>query len=263
VPIAEAIWLSFTNWGGFSSPHWIGLANYSQLLHDPQFKDALVHNLEILIALPLWVFLPYAIAYVLQSRIPGWRFFRIAFFLPTVFSPVVIGTYYGIVLAPQGAFDTFLHGIGLGGLAQAWLDDPKLTLIVVIAIIIWSTFGIGVLIYLGGLSNLDHEQIAAARVDGANGWQVQRHIVFWQMLPLVEFWSIIVLVASFTSFFPLIFALTNGGPGTSTYTVDFDIYQEAFTSGRLGYASAIGVTLLLIMVFIGLLQTRILRGRTR
>lgn len=259
----DALHLSTTNWDGFGSPESVGLENFTDLLHDERFKEALLHNLAIVASMPIWIGLPYGIAWALHRKVRGWKFFRFAFFLPVVLSPVVIGVYYGIVLKPDGPFNSLLSTIGLGGLAREWLNDPSLALPVVISIIIWSTFGIGVLIFLSGLSSLDTEQIDAARVDGASPWQVQRHVVFWQLLPVIEFWAVLIVIASFTAFFPLIYTLTHGGPGYSTYTVDFDLYQEAFTSGRLGYASAIGVVLLGIIVAVGGLTLAALRWRRR
>jgi ABC-type sugar transport system permease subunit len=246
-PAGDAVRLAFTSWDGFSSPQSVGLENFSDLLHDKHFKEALLHNLAIVAAMPIWIGLPYGVAWALHRKVFGWKFFRFAFFLPVVLSPVVIGVYYGIVLKPDGAFNDLLSTVGLGFLGHEWLNDPSLTLIVVIAIIIWSTFGIGVLIFLSALSNLDTEQIDAARVDGASGSQIQRHVIFWQLLPVIEFWAILIVIASFTAFFPLIYTLTHGGPGYSTYTVDFDLYQEAFSAGRLGYAAAIGVLLVIII----------------
>jgi ABC-type sugar transport system permease subunit len=260
-PAGDAIHLSLTNWDGFSTPQSVGLENYSDLLHDQRFKEALIHNLLIVASMPVWIGLPYAIAWALHREIRGWRFFRFAFFLPVVFSPVVIGVYYGIVLNPDGPLNSALESTGLGFLAHEWLNDPSLTLGVVIAIIIWSTFGIGVLIFLSGLANLDTEQIDAARVDGASPWQVQRHVIFWQLLPVIEFWAVLIVIASFTAFFPLIYTLTQGGPGTSTYTVDFDLYQEAFSLGRLGYASAIGVVLLAVIAAVATSTLGLLRWR--
>lgn len=262
-PATEAVRLSFTSWDGFTSPVSVGFENFTQLLHDKRFKEALVHNLLIVASMPVWIGLPYGIAWALHSKIRGWKFFRFAFFLPVVLSPTVIGVYYGIVLKPDGPFNGLLDSIGLGFLATEWLNNPSIALPVVISIIIWSTFGIGVLIFLSGLSSLDREQIDAAKVDGASPWQVQRHVVFWQLLPVIEFWAILILIASFTAFFPLIYTLTGGGPGYSTYTVDFDLYQEAFTSGRLGYASAIGVVQLLVIAALGGLTVALLRRRRR
>jgi ABC-type sugar transport system permease subunit len=261
LPIVDAVHLSFTDWDGFSSPKWVGLDNFEALVQDERFRGALLHTLEILLAMPVWVLLPYAVAWGLHTGIPGWRFFRFAFFIPVVLSPVVIGVYYGVVLQPEGPFNELLRVFGLGGVARAWLNDPGSAMVVVIAIIIWSSFGVGVLIFLSGLANLDTEQIDAARVDGASAWQIQRHVIFWQLLPVIEFWTILIMIATFTAFFPLIYSLTGGGPGSSTYTVDFALYREAFTNGNLGYASSIGVALLLVMAVIGALQLKMLRGR--
>lgn len=262
-PLGDAIRLAFTSWDGFSAPQGIGIDNFEELLDDSRFKESLLHNLIIAATLPIWVAVPYAIAWGLQAKIWGWRFFRLAFFLPAVLSPVVFGLYYGLVLKPDGPLNSALRSIGLGGLAREWLNDPGLTLAVVIAILIWAIFGVGVLIFLSALSSLDREVIDAAHVDGASGWQIQRHVVFWQLLPVIEFWTILIIIVSFTSVFPLIYTLTQGGPGFSTYTVDFDLYQEAFTGGNLGYASAIGVVLLVVIAIVAGLTMALLRARRR
>jgi len=262
-PAIDAVHLAFTSWDGFSAPKGVGLQNFSDLLSDRHFKEALLHNLAIVAAMPLWVGIPYGVAWALHREVRGWRFFRFAFFLPVVLSPVVIGVYYGIVLKPDGPLNDLLSSMGLGLLGAEWLNDPHLTLPVVIAIIIWSTFGIGVLIFLSGLSALDTEQVDAARVDGASPWQVQRHVIFWQMLPVIEFWAVLIVIVSFTGVFPLIYTLTHGGPGYATYTVDFDLYQEAFSAGRLGYAAAIGVLLVAAIALVGALVLAALRLRRR
>ncbi len=263
IPIADAIRLSFTSWDGFSSPRWIGLDNFEGLLHDERFKSSLSHTLLILAAIPIWVLVPYGIAWRLYAGIPGWRFFRLAFFIPVALSPAVIGVYYGIVLGLHGPLNELLRQVGLGGFAREWLNDPSIAMPIVIAILIWWTFGMGVLIFLAGLTSLDRELIDAAHVDGANGWQVQRHVVFWQLLPVVEFWAILTVIISFTAVFPLIYSLTRGGPGNATYTVDYTLYVEAFGNGHLGYASAIGVTLLVVMAIVGTALILILRKTPR
>lgn len=262
-PTGDAIHLSFTSWDGFSAPQSVGFENFSDLLHDKRFKEALLHNLAFVASLPIWVGLPYLIAWELHRKVFGWKFFRFAFFLPVVLSPVVIGVYYGIALRPDGPLNSALESVGLGFLAVEWLNDPSIALPVVIAIIIWATMGIGVLIFLSALSNLDGEQIDAARVDGASPWQIQRHVIFWQMLPVIEFWTVLIVILSFTALFPLVYTLTHGGPGYSTSVVDFFLYQEAFTAGNLGYASAVGVVMLVLIAAIGGLLIGALRARRR
>jgi ABC-type sugar transport system permease subunit len=209
----------------------------------------------------VWIVLPLLIAQALHARVPGWRFFRIVFFLPAVLSPVVLGVYYGLVLRLDGVVNAALRKIHLGGWARDWLNDPNLAFAIVTLVLMWATFGLGVLIYLAGLSTLDDEVLEAARVDGASPLQVERHIIVWLMMPVIRFWSLIIFIAAFTGVFPLIFSLTRGGPGFATYMIEFDIYDEAFSNGALGYSSAIGIVLLaFVATLIGLLS-RVLGDR--
>lgn len=261
-PMAQAFYLSFTHWDGISSPEWIGLDNYRFLAEDPTFLTALRNNLLLLLALPVWVILPLMVAMILHGRVPGWRFFRLAFFLPALLSPVVIGVFFSIMLRADGPVNSILDAVGLGGLAHAWLADPSTALTAVIVIIIWATFGIGVLIFLSALGTVDPDLVDAAKVDGASWLQTQRDVVFWEVLPVVEFWTVISLISVFTALFPFIFTLTGGGPGYATYILDFDIYQEAFGNGALGYASAIGVVLFFVVLVLALIQMRLFRRRT-
>lgn len=246
-PLFSAFKLSFTYWDGFSDPVFVGLRNFRDLLTDTTFRQALFNNIKLLIVLPVWVLFPLFIAQAIHNRIPGWRIFRLAFFLPAVVSPVVLGVYYGLMLRVDGPVNNALSAIGLSSWATDWLNQPTLAFAIVTLILMWSTFGVGVLIYLAGLSNLDPDIVEAATVDGASSLQVQRHIVFWLMIPVVRFWTVIILIISFTGVFPLVFSLTRGGPGFSTYVVEFDLYQEAFSNGNPGYASAIGIVLLVLV----------------
>lgn len=263
VPIGEAFWLSLTNWDGFSSPTWAGLANFSEVFGDENFHLALKNNLLILVALPVWIAVPFLLAVALYSKVPGWRAFRLALFLPAVFSPAVLGVYYGIVLRPDGPLNQALRGVGLDLLAQEWLMDGRLALWVVIAIVIWSTCGIGVLIFLAGLGNIDPELMDAARIDGARWASIQRYVVVPALLPVLEVWALVISVAAFTGVFPLIYSLTGGGPGHSTFVVDYAIYNEAFVNGRLGYASAIGVVLFAILTAVAVIQWLLFRRYRR
>jgi ABC-type sugar transport system permease subunit len=262
-PLGEVVHLSLSDWNGLGAPRWIGLGNFEALVDDPRFKESVVHNLLILLAMPIWIVIPYGVAWGLFSQIWGWRFFRFAYFVPVVLAPAVVGVAFGLILHQSGPLNEVLRAVGLDGVARAWLNEPGLALPIVIAVAIWSTFGMGTMIFLAALSNLDQEQIDAARVDGASPAQIQRHVVFWQMLPVIEFWAILILVISFTAFLPLIFALTHGGPGTSTYTIDFDLYGEAFRAGALGYAAAIGVAMLLIIGLLSAVIVGAFRWRRR
>lgn len=246
-PAAQAVLLSFTRWNGISEPTWIGIENYAYMLSDDTFWTALLNNLRILLALPIWVLLPFLIASALHAGARGARPLRLAFFFPAVLSAVVIGVYWNILLRADGALNDALRVLGLESLAQPWLAQSTTALPALIAIIVWSTFGIGVVIFVAALGTIDQEQLDAAELDGANWWRLQRHIVIPAIRPVVEFWTVIIVITSFTAVFPLIFSLTGGGPGFATYVLEYLVYREAFANGSLGYASAIGVALFVVI----------------
>ena len=259
-PMVNAIALSFTSWDGISDPAPVGLRNFGRLVADPHVTTALLNHLKMALVLPLWVLIPYAVAMALNTKPPGWKFFRLALFLPAVTAPLILGIYYGLLLAPEGPLN---HALGMLGLPDRieWLNSPSLTVWVVIAILIWSTIGIGSLIFLAAFEAIDLQQVEAAKLDGANWWQIQRHVVIWQMIHAIRFWAILVVILSFTGVFPLVYALTQGGPGYSSYFMDFAIYQEAFQNSRLGYASALAVALVLLLAIVAMVQFR--AGRRR
>jgi ABC-type sugar transport system permease subunit len=248
VPIEQAFYLSFTRWpGGNVEPEWIGLENFARISTDPVFWAALRNNLLVLLSLPVWVGAPLLIAALIHAGVPGAKFFRLMVFLPAVLSPVVIGAYFNVLLKYNGALNTFLRDIGLGALAGQWLNDPATALLVMVSILIWATLGIGTLIYLAALAQVNPELYDAATLDGANWWQKQRDITIPQTRRTIEFWAIFVIISTFTTVFPFVYTLTRGGPGYSTYLLDYYTYDAAFFGGAFGYASAVGMVLLVIV----------------
>lgn len=263
-PLAESVRLSFTDWDGISTPHYVGFANYEQLWHDKHFVHALETNGKLLLALPLFVLLPLVIAALLQSRIPGWSFFRSVFFFPTLLSPAIIGLAFQMLLKQDGGLNSLLHDVGLGSYSRVWLVDPHWALIWVALIAAWGLIGVGVVIFLAAMGSVEPELIEAARIDGASWLRVQRHVVFWQILPIIELWTVLVLIGVLTSFFPLILLMTNGGPNYATTTADLYSYQLAFIDYKSGYASAAAVVVFLItVILVGILMSLFAKRRTR
>jgi ABC-type sugar transport system permease subunit len=247
LPIAQAVYLSFTRWNGGAEPEWIGLGNFIQLATDPVFWAALRNNLLVLLSLPVWVGAPLIIAVIIHSGVPGARFFRFMVFLPAVLSPVVVGAYFNVLLKYNGALNTMLRDIGLGALAHQWLNDPNTVLPVMVSILIWATLGIGTIIYLAALAQVNQELYDAARIDGASWIQQQWYVTLPETRRTVEFWAVFVMISTFTTVFPFVYTLTRGGPGYSTYLLDYYVYDAAFFGGSFGYASAIGIVLLIIV----------------
>lgn len=249
-PLIQAFQYSLTSWNGYSPPTSVGLRNFQAILNDPTFRTAFLNTITILLAIPVWVFLPFFVAAILHERITGWRLFRAAFFLPAVLSPVMIGAFFEVMLRTDGPINALLRAVGLGSITRGWLADTATALPVMVAIVIWATFGIGVLIFLAALAQVNPELHDAARVDGASWLRRQRAVSIPQTLPVIEFWSIIVLISAFAYMFPYVQTLTRGGPGYATFVMEYYAYEKAFADGALGYASAVGVVLLMIMVVV-------------
>jgi ABC-type sugar transport system permease subunit len=248
-PTVYSVWISLTDWNGFSSPRYIGLANFRQLLHDQNFRGALINNLYFAAAIPLWVALPVLIALLLNTKPRGWRIFRFALFVPALLPPLVAGLLFSMVFAYGGPLNTLLRAVGLSGLTHQWLVERQTAIWVLIAVVIWASYGVGVLIILSGLGSLNPELEEAAQLDGASWLRTQWHVVLPQLRPIVEFWTVIVLIFAFGGLFPFVYALTAGGPGTATYVGDFFVFQTAFRGNQFGYAAAAGVVLF-VLVFL-------------
>jgi ABC-type sugar transport system permease subunit len=238
---------SFTNWQpGYPSP-WVGLQNYRDLLGSDQFREILTNQAYLLLGVPLWTVAPLVLAALLYERVPFPGLFRTVYFFPATVSPAVIGILFSFVLAPTGPFNTGLREVGLGGLASNWLADDRLVKPVVIAVLAWATIGTGVVIFSAALSAIPPELFEAAALDGGTWWQRFRHVTVPSVRRVIELWVVILVITVFVAVFPWIFTLTRGGPGYSSTTIDYDIYQNALGNGYFGTAAAEAVMLLVIV----------------
>ena len=259
LPIVQTLYYSFTTWDGINST-WVGFANYERLFTDPTFWRVVFNNVALLAAIPFAILVPLLVAFLLNEHVPGWRFFRSAYFLPTAISWVVIGVVAVRFFALQGILNDVLALIGLGGLHTDFLGQEYTALLAVILTFIWSVFGTNTIIFITGMATLDREVYEAARVDGAGGLAMFRHITIPLLMRFIQFAFVLTLITGFTALFSLIFVMTEGGPGYATTTLEFFVYQTAFSNGVFGYAAAIGVVLFAIVFAISVAQIRLLRG---
>ncbi len=257
-PFGSIVYHAFTRWDGIAPAEWVGLHNFRVLWHDPVFLNSLKNNAIFALSVPIQLVLPLIVAFAIHRRIPGWRFFRAMVFLPAVYAAVVVGILTSTVLQLNGPLNETLGAVGLKSAQHEWLGSAGTSIPIILMIVVWTNFGYNVLLYLAGMSAVDPSLEEAARIDGA-GWM---RILFWVIVPNLRRVLEIVLVTNtitaFAFMFTYIYTITNGGPGTDTYVSEFYIYQQAFTNQNMGYAAAVGVALVLIVLAIGLLQIRIL-----
>jgi ABC-type sugar transport system permease subunit len=262
-PLVNAVAHSFTFWDGASPARWAGLRNYVKILSDPQFYRLVLNNVIIMASIPVQVFISLLLTVLLYERIPGWRFFRGVYFLPYVFSAVVIGYLFATFFSYEGPVNILLKAVGLGGLAIEWLATGATGMTVVVICIIWASFGQGTVIFLAGMSTVSPEIIEASRIDGAGWWRRLFTITLPMLGRSIEFFTVTSIIWSFTGTFAFIFSLTGGGPGYETTPVDYMIYLKAFvdtSSNSMGYACALAMILFVIVMGISRVQMRMSRS---
>jgi multiple sugar transport system permease protein len=256
-PLLAGSLYSFTDWNGINDPNWIGLNNYFELFVDPVFLRTLGNTLLVIATLPIWVGLPLLLAIFIHLGVPGGAFYRASYFFPIVLSSIIIGTMFTIILRFDGGLNHMLRMIGFNPID--WLGDPRYSLFSVVSVAIWANFGMSVLIFLAGLSMVPPEIVEAARVDGASLRQIIFRVVVPMLRGSVEFVTVITTITILTSMFGLIYVMTGGGPGTSTYMPEFLIWLMQGEFNRLGYASAMSVLLFIFVGLVGVVQIRMMR----
>lgn len=256
LPMFAAVILSFTSWDLLSPPHWIGLSNFQDLIHDTDFHNAL-RNTLIFIAgyLPLVYFLGLAAALALDRKFKGSSALRAAYFLPVITSWVVVALLWKWILNPNGGLvNSSLAAIGIHG--PGWWTSKSWSMISVIIPSAWKDLGYVMLILLAGLQAIPPEYKEAAAIDGAS----KRQILFRITLPLLTPASFFIVVVSLINNFQVfdqIYVMTQGGPEGSTSVVVQQIVKNSFDYGHMGYASAMSIVLFSIILMITGIQIRL------
>ncbi len=249
-PLVSGLYYSLFNWPGYGIPHYIGLSNFINLVHDPNFLMALRVTLVYTVCTTvLQAIVPMLIAIVFMQKWRGGAILRTVIFVPSVISLTITGLLWQLALESNGGLvNTVLADVGMGWAARPWLADSSLVLPVLIVVSLWQSLGFYLLIYYAGLQSVDPTLYEAARVDGASGLRLMWHIT----IPSLK--AITTLVVSLNlinglKVFDLIYAMTSGGPGNASQSLGVYLYQLAFGSENggfpaFGYADAIGVVMM-------------------
>jgi multiple sugar transport system permease protein len=260
IPILQSIGISFYDWDGLGAKKWIGLSNYIELWSDESFYTSLKNNLIWLVLYMLAVPVGLAIALFLNQTVAGIRIYKSLFFFPFVISQVVVGLMFTWFYAPNFGL---LSGVikAITGSNVAILADDRLATYGVIAAGLWPQIAYVMILYLTGLNTINSEQIEAARMDGARGWNLLWNIIIPQLGP-ATFIAVVVTVIGALRSFDLISIMTRGGPYGSTRVLSYFMYEQALSEYgyRMGYGAAIAVVLFLIMmVFITVFIVKMIR----
>ena len=260
-PWVFTLWMSVHEWKVGSAPAFNGLANYLRLPNDPRFLESVWHTIvytALSIVLPL--VLGTLAACVFHARFPLRGLMRGLFILPMMATPVAIALVWTMMFHPQlGVLNYLLSLVGLP--SQLWVFAPGTVIPSLVLVETWQWTPLVMLIVLGGLAALPIEPYESAEIDGANGWQKFRYITLPMIAPFLMVAAIIRTIDALKSF-DIIFAITQGGPGTASETINIYLYLQAFSFFDIGYGSAVAVVFFVIVVALSL-TLLLVRQRTK
>jgi len=246
-PWLFTIWMSLNEWKVGSPTTFVGLANYLRLPSDPRFIEAVEHTLVytvLSVLLPL-VFGTFA-AVVFHAKFPWRGFLRAVFIMPMMATPVAIALVWTMMFHPQlGVLNYLLSLVGLP--PQLWVFHPATVIPSLVLVETWQWTPLVMLIVLGGIAALPTEPYESAQIDGAGMWQMFRYITLPLIMPFIFIAAMIRTIDAVKSF-DVIFAITQGGPGSASETINLYLYSVAFVYYDLGYGSAIAVIFFALII---------------
>ena len=258
-PILYTLYLSFTNWNLTSGmePTFVGLNSYLRVFSEPRFLHALGRTFSFTVfAVAIEVVLGVAIALVLNRDFFGRSFAKLLLLLPLVATPVAVGIVFNLFYDPTiGLLNFALDALGLP--QGRWISNENTVIASLVMVDVWQWTPMITLIVLAGLAGLSEEPVEAARVDGASEWQILRYVTLPMVMPVVLTAMILRLIDALKTF-DIIFAMTGGGPGYASETLNIMGFKYSFEYFRMGQSSVILVALFFVVLLcsLGIMKLR-------
>ena len=248
-PAIDLFRMSFTDWDGLSpTSNFIWFENYIDMFHNPDLWQSLRNNAVYFFAHLLMIPVELAFAVLLNSKLRGAKFYKTMVFMPYIINGVAISYAFSYFFSPiNGAFDSILEALKLGMLSQSWLSDPKIVNFVLAFVSLWRYSGYHVVLFLAALQSVSKDIQEAAIIDGANTWQMFRHIQIPSIMLMVDF-ILFDNIRGALQVFDIPFVIT-------LYTI-----KTAFTFSDFGLASTMAVAIMALIVVIYVVQNKIIHG---
>lgn len=252
IPVICSFGLSFAKWDLLHPITFAGLDNYKQIINDAIFWQILLNTIVFALSTSFFgVIIPLILASIINTGIRGSEFFKTAYFLPFITPMIVFGIVWGWIFDPNiGLLNKIIQ------LNINWLYDTKFAMPAIIIVSVWKLIGYNMIIFLSTLSSISNNLFEAAKIDGANSFQIFKNITVPLLSPTIFFVVIITAISSF-QVFDLIYLMTQGGPFNSTNVLVYSIYQNAFEYFNVGKASALAYILFAIILVLTLFQWKI------
>jgi putative chitobiose transport system permease protein len=280
-PLLDTFWLSVHTYNIFTPPEFAGLDNFRRAFGDELFWRVTANTLlYAAIVVPALVVLSFFLSLLVNNLVPGIRVFRTAYYIPVVTSIVVAGIIWKWLYNSDGLLNAFLRGFGIAGpswladtrgvpqalfdflgigFTSPWLSEPAIALFSVAMVTIWKASPYYMIIYLAGLQGIPPQLEEAARVDGAGWWQVVRNVTIPSIKPYTLVVSIIATIGALRTFGE-VYVMTGGGPFHRTNLLSYYIYTLGFRYLEVGYAAAVSLLLLVLILVFAILNFRLSGG---
>jgi len=253
LPFFQTITLSFNDYStSLYHPTFVGLDNYIAILHSKLFYQIMGNTfVYLIVAVPFLVTFPLFLAILINQKIRGITIYKILIYLPVIVSIVVAAIAFKWLYAQDGILNYFISLFGVDPVG--WLTDSRFALYSVALVTIWKGVGYYMMIYLAALMAVPQELYEACDIDGANFIQKHFTVTIPQIMPTIALVTTISLISAMKVFVE-IYVMTKGGPLNSSKTIVYYIYERAFENLDLGYASALAVILLIVIMIFSMIN---------
>jgi len=254
-PVLFCFFLTFNNWNIIAPMHFIGLRNYSRLIHDRLFWKAILNTLQfLLLHIPLQLVVSLFLAFLLNKKIKAGAFFRASFFMPVIVSGVVVTILWQQLLGyDSGIINRTLQSAGMEKIG--WLTNPDIAIYSIALMATWKNVGLYVILFLVGLQTVPVAYYEAAKMEGASEWQQFYHITLPMINPTIFMVVILSTIGGFNLFIEP-YIMTGGGPLNSTLSAVLYIYKQAFQYYNMGYSATLGFFYAMLIMSVVVLQKR-------
>ncbi len=261
IPAVDLIRMSFTDWDGYSpSMHFVKLDNYISMFKNADLWQSLKNNAVYFFVHLLMIPVELMFAVLLTSRLRAAKFYKTVVFLPYIINGVAISYAFSYFFSPiNGAFDSLLEAVKLGMLSQSWLSDPKIVNFTLAFVSLWRFSGYHIILFIAALQSVSPDIMEAARIDGANTWQMFRYIQTPSIMLMVDF-VLFDNIRGAMQVFDIPFVMTAGGPGYASSTFTLYTIDTAFKYSNFGLASTMAVAIMVIIIAIYVVQNKLIHG---
>lgn len=264
LPLANTAYYSLTKWNGITDKVFIGIKNYQELFHNPDYWITFQNTIKlVVITLAIQIPVGMVLAYLLYMKTKGMKIFRTIFFLPVVIAPVAISLMFSLFYNSEiGVLNRILEMIGLGRFQTNWLSNTRTLLYAVMAPQVWQYIGLYVTIFLGALQSVPEELVESAQIDGAGRTKTFFHVVLPQIGSFTNICVVLCVTGSLKAF-EHSWIMTGGGPGVRSAYLGVYMYKTAFVNSDFGSGSAVTMTIVALSLVITMILNAVRAFRER